>query len=168
MPKFNLGWLKMKNGEKFAPKTFLSQILQADGSLFQNRVERIENMLTQHDNRFTENEAIHNDYENRIKKHEERYSATQITLADKVNGYNYIIEMRNGNLVSYNACESIMITGTDRFNYKVIVNCQDGSTRTLNASDYTFSNAVFGNRYIIRVEYKENGEVFTTSASFAM
>lgn len=46
MPKFNLGWLKDKNGAKFAPKTFLSQILNNDGSLFQDRVKNIEDNIS--------------------------------------------------------------------------------------------------------------------------
>ena len=58
MPKFNLGWLKDKNGEKFAPKTFLSQILNNDGSSFKDKVESIENKLAEHDNKIVNNEGI--------------------------------------------------------------------------------------------------------------
>lgn len=39
MPKFNLGWLKDKNGEKFAPKTFTKQVISKTGENLENILE---------------------------------------------------------------------------------------------------------------------------------
>lgn len=47
MSTINIGWLKNKNGEKFAPKTLVSQVVTQDGIALENSIEeRIEESKT--------------------------------------------------------------------------------------------------------------------------
>lgn len=97
MPKFNLGWLKDKNGEKFAPKTFLSQILQNDGSLFQDRIVNIENTLKDHDDKIMNNDVISN-HEERISQNTNDISS----LTTKVNQNTNDISSLSNQITQYN------------------------------------------------------------------
>ena len=45
MPKINLGWLKDKNGEKFAPKTITTQVISETGKNLEDRLENYEKLL---------------------------------------------------------------------------------------------------------------------------
>ena len=137
MPKFNLGWLKDRNGEKFAPKTFLSQILNNDGSLFKNRVESIENKLAEHDNKIVNNNAINDlearvsentsniinntnniadlaervtQNENNIINHNKRYTMSQFALTDEVTNCDYVVKIYNGEIIYFKKCVGIKIT----------------------------------------------------------
>lgn len=221
MPKFNLGWLKDKKGKKFAPKTFLSQILNNDGSLFQKRVESIENTLKDHDDKIVNNEVISNHetrisnaesaisnygtrlsdtettinkhgtrisnaetaisdhdtlingFESRINEHEVQYAKTYFTLIDTVNGCEYIVEMQDGNLVSYGKCVGITILQLPDKNSQVVmfdatglrvgVVCEDGTTREI--TNYTISDV---HNMIVDISYTENGITYTTNFKTSM
>lgn len=39
------GWLKDSNGEKFAPKTLISQVQASDGSLLEDKISDLNNRL---------------------------------------------------------------------------------------------------------------------------
>lgn len=47
MPKFNLGWLKDKNGEKFAPKTFIKQVISKTGENLEEILDNTKEKLEQ-------------------------------------------------------------------------------------------------------------------------
>lgn len=205
MAKFNLGWLKDKNGEKFAPKTFLSQILNNDGSSFLNRIISIENTLKEHDNKIVNNESVvvlesrvntlteftneinesvnilrstvstntENiaDLTERVTQHENRYSPTQFILKDTVNGYDYYVEMQNGNLVSYGKCTGIQVTklpdkttGIFKPDGMIVsATTQDGSLREI--TGYQVSDVVNG---VVTVTYTEFNQIFTTTFNTSM
>lgn len=40
--KVNIGWLKDSNNEKFAPKTFTSQIISENGKILEDRLQNLE------------------------------------------------------------------------------------------------------------------------------
>lgn len=207
MPKFNLGWLKDKNGEKFAPKTFLSQILNNDGSKFQKRVESIEAKLRDHDDKIVNNSVI-SDHESRITKNtsnisslttkvnnntngitentnsisslnirvtelENQSSQTQFRIIDTVNGYEYIVEMQNGSLVSYSKCMGISVSQLPDNNSQIeildltglIVEafCEDNSTREI--TNYTVSDV---ENDLVTVTYEENGITYQAQFKTAM
>ena len=96
-----------------------------------------------------------------------------VVLTDEINGYNYIVSMRNGNLVSY--CEASSITLTtmptktvyvdgEAFNptgMVITATCKDGSTREINR--YTYDTAVTSsnvNNFVIT--YTEGSNAYTT------
>ena len=96
------------------------------------------------------------------------------TLIDSVNGYNYIIEMKNGNLVSRCGVSSIEVTTMpDEIEYYageyfdptgmvVTATCEDGSV--IEITNYTCSDNQFviGANTII-ISYIEAGNTYTTT-----
>lgn len=91
-----------------------------------------------------------------------------IALIDQNNGYTYIIEVRDGNLVSYNSVKSIQITTMpDKTNYVyseyfdptgmvVTATCQDGSTREI--TKYTYiTEYLTEDMTSVDIGYKEAG-----------
>lgn len=95
-----------------------------------------------------------------------------ISLKDKINGYTYTLEMRNGQLCSVCACSSIMVSAfPDKTEYEqgeefdptgmiISVVCEDGSTREI--TNYTCSDIVDG---IVTITYIEDGTEYTTNIS---
>lgn len=164
MPKFNLGWLKDKNGAKFAPKTFLSQILQNDGSLFQDRVKNIEDNISNHEERITNNE-------NNITNHQKRYGNTEFCLTDDAINCDYVVKIHNGNMIFFKKCVGIKVKSTvpdlsvfngGKFNSGDIVVtaiCQDGSEREI--ANYNYTKPITSSP--VEITYEELGETFTTS-----
>ena len=99
-----------------------------------------------------------------------------VVLTDEINGYNYIVSMRDGNLVSYCEASSISITTMptktkyldgETFNptgMVVTATCKDGSTREVNGFTYDSTvNSTNVNSFIIT--YKEGNNTFTTTIS---
>lgn len=97
-----------------------------------------------------------------------------VVLTDEINGYNYIVSMRDGNLVSYCEASSISVTTMpnkskyldgDTFNPAgmiVTARCKDGSTREVNGFTYDSTvNSANVNSFIIT--YKEGNNTFTTT-----
>lgn len=112
------------------------------------------------------------DGEKLVTESENNKPKPYIALIDSVNGYNYIIEMRNGNLVSRCGISSIKVTKLpDKVEYYVgeYINttgmivmgiCQDGSSIEL--TNYTCSKpSVIGENEII-ISYTESGKTYTT------
>lgn len=98
--------------------------------------------------------------------------AKYLVMQDAVNGYEYIVEMQNGSLVSYCKCVSIAVTQnptTMNFTEGETINLegmvvtatlQDGSTREI--TNYTYVEPSIGDTEII-ISYVEAGETFTTA-----
>jgi hypothetical protein len=97
-----------------------------------------------------------------------------IKFEDAVNGYHYIVEMRNGNIVSRCAISTIEVTTMpDRTEYieneyldttgmVLTATCYDGNTFEI--TDYTYANEplVVGENKI-EISYTEYGTTYTTS-----
>lgn len=101
-----------------------------------------------------------------------------IVLTDEINGYNYIVSMRDGNLISYCEASSISVTAMptktkyldgDPFNPAgmiITARCKDGSTREVNGFTYDSTvNSANVNNFIIT--YKEGNNTFTTTISLS-
>ena len=98
-----------------------------------------------------------------------------VVIADEVNGYNYIVAMRDGNLVSYVETESIYIdtqpTKTIYANKEtfdptgmiVIATAKDGSTREITNYKYDLVTTENANNFYIRLE--EGTNVFTAKVN---
>lgn len=102
-------------------------------------------------------------------------SRNGITLTDAVNGFNYVIQMVNGNLTSYCATESIEITTMpDKLEYiqgqkfdptgmVVTAVAYDGGTKEI--TNYTYSEDYFmdiADSVEFEISYNEGGNVFKT------
>ena len=100
-----------------------------------------------------------------------------ITLTDEVNGFEYIIRMRDGNLTSMCKASSIEVTTLptkvsyavgetlDLADMVVTLTRQDGSTEETNNYTYTEPNLSSAGTKNVRVSYVEAGETYTTSFS---
>lgn len=97
--------------------------------------------------------------------------ALSFVLTDTCNGFEYIIQMQNGNLVSFCRCDHIevveMPTKTNYVNgepfdstgMKVVAVTQDGISKTID--NYTCSEYVMGTG--VEIQYVENEAVYTTN-----
>lgn len=110
------------------------------------------------------------------KKYVDDYIASMtngIKLIDQVNGYNYIVSMRNGTLVSTCAAQSISITTNptkmsymdgDHLNSAgmvVTATCEDGTTREI--TGFTCDNYVAVNNPVFVISYTEGGITYYTN-----
>lgn len=96
-----------------------------------------------------------------------------IAFIDQVNGYKYIVCMRNGELVSYCATQSISVTTPpikteyldgDVFNpdgMVVTATAYDGTTREI--TNYTYEDRILKGNTILIIKYVENGKTYATS-----
>lgn len=94
-----------------------------------------------------------------------------VVIADENNGYNYIVAMRDGNLVSYVETDYISITTQptkttyanketfDPAGMVVIATAKDGSTREITNYKYDLVTLENGNDFLIRLE--EGSKVLT-------
>lgn len=102
-----------------------------------------------------------------------------IILVDQVNGYDYAVQMVNGNLVSFCRCLSIDVTvppnkrgymeGEDIDTTGMVVSavCPDGSTRQI--ENYTYSPLVMtAETEQLDIQYVECGEVYTASTTIGL
>jgi hypothetical protein len=92
----------------------------------------------------------------------------QITMIDKENGFDYILEFHSGKLASYCACSSIAVTTLpDKTEYAsgedfepagmvITATCQDGSTREIT----NYSCTILDN--IVTISYIEGNTTYTT------
>lgn len=100
-------------------------------------------------------------------------------LVDQVNGYDYVVQMMNGDLVSFCRCSSIDVTvppnkrgymegeEIDTTGMVVSAVCQDGSTRQI--ENYTYSPKVMTPEVEqLDIQYVECGEVYTTSTTIGL
>lgn len=102
----------------------------------------------------------------RIDDHNKRYRQTSFILTDSVNGFEYVVEMQNGNLVSYSPCIRIKVDKlpdktSGAFNPAGLIisaECADGTTKEI--TNYTLSYVVDG---VVTVTYMEAGVEHTTS-----
>lgn len=97
----------------------------------------------------------------------------QITMVDEDNGYDYVVAMKNGSLVSYCACTSIAITTLpskteytsgdvfDPTDMVVTATCQDGNTREI--TNYTYTETVTASPVV--VSYVERGITYTAEVT---
>ena len=97
---------------------------------------------------------------------------TEFALKDVENGYTYIVQMRNGSLVSYCVCNGISVTTLpDKMSYSegeefdptgmvVSATCEDGSTRVVSGYTYEVADT------IVTISYSEGGNVYTTTIEF--
>lgn len=97
----------------------------------------------------------------------------QITMVDEDNGYDYVVAMKNGSLVSYCACTSIAITTLpskteyasgdvfDPTDMVVTATCQDGNTRVI--TNYTYTETVTASTVVI--SYVERGITYTAEVT---
>lgn len=97
-----------------------------------------------------------------------------ITLIDKVNGFTYVVCMRNGELASYCTTESIiLVQNPDKTEYLVgeyfdptgmiiVATAQDGTTREI--TNYTYSTeALTNDTNFVAISYIENNIAYTVS-----
>lgn len=111
------------------------------------------------------------DTREQIIQHEKRYAQTQFILTDTLNKYDYIIEIRNGNLISYCKCNNIIISKLpdktsgvfDPAGMIVSVVMQDGNTKEV--TNYKLSDAVNG---VVTVTYNEAGIDYTATLNTSM
>ena len=101
-----------------------------------------------------------------------------IKLIDQVNGYNYIVSMRNGTLVSTCAAQSISITTNptkisymdgehlDSAGMVVTATCEDGTTREI--TGFTCDNYVTVNNPVFVISYTEGGITCYANLSVAV
>lgn len=95
----------------------------------------------------------------------------EIVLKDIENGHRYIVQMKNGTLVSICACVSIAVTTSpnktsyvegeefDPTGMVVTAACEDGTTREI--SNYQYNMNLIDNT--VTISYTERGVVYTTS-----
>ena len=106
-------------------------------------------------------------------------NSNYIILVDQVNGYDYAVQMVNGNLVSFCRCLSIDVTvppnkrgymeGEDIDTTGMVVSavCPDGSTRQI--ENYTYSPLVMtAETEQLDIQYVECGVVYTTSTTIGL
>lgn len=102
----------------------------------------------------------------RIDDHNRQYAQTYFILTDTVNGHEYIVEIQDGNLVSYSRCVSIQVdklpdktSGYFKPDGLIITAvCEDGTTREID--NYTLSNVING---VVTVTYIEFSKEFITT-----
>lgn len=103
----------------------------------------------------------------------------QILMLDNENGFDYIVSMRGGKLISYCAASSIAVTAQpakvaytvgetfDTTDMIVTATCQDGSTREV--TNYTYSTDVLTtDNTSVEISYTENRQTFTTTVAITV
>lgn len=106
----------------------------------------------------------------KIDDHNRQYGQNYFILTDIVNGHEYIVEMQDGNLVSYCKCLGIRVeklpdktTGIfDPTGMVVVADFQDGTT--IEITDYTVSI----NDGVTTITYNQLGVLYTTSFTTEM
>ena len=106
-------------------------------------------------------------------------SYNQIVMTDTINGYQYIMQMREGKLISYCIASSITVTTLpskleyvvgeifDATGMIVTAICQDGSSREI--TGYTYSdNTLNLDDTSVEISYTENGQTFTTTIAITV
>lgn len=112
-------------------------------------------------------------------KNKPAFSNQYLTLIDQVNGFEYLIQMFNGNMVSYCRAESIEVTtppnkigymegdAIDTTGMVISAICQDGSKREI--SNYTYSPTIMtADTTQLDIQYVECGQVYTTSTTISI
>ena len=96
---------------------------------------------------------------------------TGVKFRDRSNGYYYMVEMYDGNLVTSCCCTSIYVTAMptktdymigDEFDPSGMVitaNCEDGSTKII--TDYEYTQSVMTG--LIEISYLEDGKTYSTA-----
>jgi len=104
-----------------------------------------------------------------VAKENLNVSKTCFIITDVVNGHDYIIQMYDGNLISYSKCTGIEVTtdpttttymdgqAFDPTGMVVTATCEDGTTREI--KNYTYEVHVVEEEFIIT--YTELGNTFT-------
>lgn len=103
----------------------------------------------------------------------------QILMQDDENGFDYIVRMHGGKLISYCAASSIAITTQptkvaytvgetfDPIGMVVTATCQDGSTREV--ANYTYqTDALTADVTSVKITYAENGQTFTATVAITV
>lgn len=106
-------------------------------------------------------------------------SYSQIVMTDTINGYQYIMQMCEGKLISYCIASSITVTTLpskleyvvgeifDATGMIVTAICQDGSSREI--TGYTYSdNTLNLDDTSVEISYTENGQTFTTTIAITV
>lgn len=112
-------------------------------------------------------------------KNKPTLNSNYMILLDQVNGYEYVIQMMNGNLVSFCKCVSIEVTTEpnklgylegetiDLTGMVLSAICQDGSSRPI--ENYTYSPTVMAaDTNHVDIIYEECGIVHTTTTNIAL
>lgn len=116
------------------------------------------------------------DNDSRIAKHllfDSDDNLTGVKIKDQVNGYNYILCMRNGTLASTCATSTIAVTTNptkmsyvageyiDTTGMVISATCEDGTLREI--TDYTCDNYVTIDNPIFTITYTEGGVTYSTT-----
>lgn len=120
-----------------------------------------------------ENKYLSFDGLKRLLQNLKKVKYKEIVMTDSVNGYDYIIQMQNGRLVSFCMCNGIQVSQLpnnisymegDKFDPTgmiVIAVCPDGSTREI--VDYEYQDMITGSLFTI--SYTEGGITYNTTIS---
>lgn len=101
-----------------------------------------------------------------------RVYKNRIVLTDSINGFDYVLKMENGNLVTYSAATSISIAQQpsnitfyngdliDISDMVLVATCSDGSVKTI--TNYTYEPTIMAAGVnVVTITYEEDGNVFT-------